>query len=686
MHTVVAHSASGGMVPLPPSARDRVVKRTSARAERRRKSTSSGPPSSPEPVRKASRPGPRTSGKAAPEPRSLAWIGWIALPLALLLTIALAWRQETSIDLGFHVASGRWILEHAAWPKTDSFTYTLGGRPYIDMHGLFQVVVALLYDAGGLMAVGILRVLMLVATVALMWPRLRVRDGTSSIAALFVMVPSLLAWEIRFMIRPELVTYLCLAAMLLLLERHRDTGRALWAWLCVPVQAVWVYGHALSMFGILVLGAWALTTTITRRREPETVRLTWLVLLAAAVVLMANPYGIQGVKFLWNLRTRLQEGNPFGESIGELASPFSSLAAGFLPILVMRGLLAASALLVLARIRRFSAFELILIVVLGWLAATHIRNVGLFVVAAAPWLGRELGSLWPRKVPARRVTPWLGGAGAVAVGLLIATIIGGSYYARDQRPMRFGYRASDASYPTGVIERFATGEVRGPIFNALDFGGYLLLHLWPRERVFIDGRLEVAGEAFFREYQRIMSGPGWAKMVARHRPQAVVIPYAYSGLAQHLAADSTWRLVDADGVSVLFVATDGPNAGVAARHVGTVLAVKDSAAADTSALLPWRTSNVLTRTFGPRRFPFLAWGRANAMVVLGRDEAARRDYARALREADADEPVLVRNYALICEQMGRRAEALAWYRRLLALAPRDAVGREGLARLAGSGP
>ena len=81
----------------------------------------------------------------------------------------LAWRTESSRDFGYHLATGRWILEHRSWPTVDSFTYTLSGRPYIDMHGLFQIALALAYR-GGMIGIGLLRVAFALATFAITAP------------------------------------------------------------------------------------------------------------------------------------------------------------------------------------------------------------------------------------------------------------------------------------------------------------------------------------------------------------------------------------------------------------------------------------------------------------------------------------------------------------------------------------
>src|SRR5713226_10108577 len=62
----------------------------------------------------------------------------------------------------------QWILEHRSWPRVDPFTYTLLGRPYIDMHGLFQIALALAYR-GGMIGIGLLRVAFALATFAILW-------------------------------------------------------------------------------------------------------------------------------------------------------------------------------------------------------------------------------------------------------------------------------------------------------------------------------------------------------------------------------------------------------------------------------------------------------------------------------------------------------------------------------------
>ena len=192
-------------------------------------------------------------------PRSIARLYLVLVGLALAcLAGVFAWREESSLDFGFHLATGRYILAHHAWPHTDIFTYTVASHPYIDMHGLFQIALAWAESAGAATGIGALRVASVLAALALLalhaWRR-GVRAPEAYACGIGL---ALCAWEIRFFARPELATYVCLAALLLLLRRHAEDGRARWLAAIPLVQLVWTYAHALTLFGPAIVAAYAL--------------------------------------------------------------------------------------------------------------------------------------------------------------------------------------------------------------------------------------------------------------------------------------------------------------------------------------------------------------------------------------------------------------------------------------------
>jgi hypothetical protein len=656
--------------------RERSERRAASRAPKH-----APPEARPRPA--APRPGP----PAIPKPRGGGIERAIILGLVLGLAALLAWREETSLDLGFHLATGRTILDHHTWPRVDEFTYTVAGRPYVDMHGLFQVAIALAERAGGFAGIGLFRVAMIVLATGFVWAAARRRGVDSPILLAAGFVLGLAAWELRFFARPELASYLALAIMLYGLRRHWESGD--WRWLAamVPLQLVWVYSHALSSIGIAVLGLYALASL---RRPSRPAWAPWLALAAAAAVMFLNPYGATGIEFLWHLRTRLSEENPFAQTISELSSPWSAEARAFWPVRAFVVLLAGGAAAVLLSIRRLPLFDTLLFALFGALALSAIRNIGLFVVAALP-VALAAATAMRGDAKRRRAggSPRASriGFGIAVLGILVfgELVWAGGWYAANRRPERFGCGPSPATYPLDTVRYLREHALRGPIYNHLNFGGYLIGELWPQERVFADGRLEVMGEDFFKRYLDINAGPGWAAMMTRYDPNIALIPITSPQQMNRLAKDPAWQMAAMDGVAVLFLRARPENSALIAEAQARFAALRAAGEASPTylppPLPPWPV-----RLFGPRPFPWTAWGRGNGLYALHEYAAAQEEFRRGLERTRQGEVPLAINYAAAAFHRGRSLEAVAWYRRVLELDSDNPLARERLGKLASGAP
>lgn len=610
-----------------------------------------------------------------------------AFLLILILAAALAWRQEVSLDLGFHLASGRWILEHGSWPETDPFTYTVADHPYIDMHGLFQVLLAMVERAWGLTGIGLLRLALVLGATGFVLATARRRGVCSPSLLLGGLALGLMAWEMRFFARPELVTYLFLAVELYLLRRHAEDGRP--GWLCAlpPVQLLWTYGHALSLFGPAVLALYALAGLLGERRRD---RRPWIALGLSLLALCMNPYGLRGVAFMLHLGTRMESENLFAGTISELASPFAASVHQLSPILAFKLLLPLTLIAALARVRRPRPFELGLVVVFAILAGLAVRNISLFVVATLP-LTLETGQAFLDRLrqrpllPPRLMRPASVGASALTVVLvlvLLARVMSSAHYTDERRPTAFGRGLSAAVYPLGTVSYLVEKGVSGPLYNHLNFGGYLIGRLWPEEKVFIDGRLEVMGEEFYQESLRINAGPGWPAMMERVDPKAALVPHTFLNLVQRLDRDPEWALVELDGVAALFLRVTPEHAPLLAEARRAWAERRREALESAPPLKPRRGLPWTVRWLGRRSFPWEAYGRGNALYGLGLFAEARAEFLRGLREAGRDFAPLAGNLAAACFRLGRREESLTWYRRVLELDPDYPKARERLSLLA----
>ena len=76
-------------------------------------------------------------------------------------------------DIYWHLRTGQIIRQTGEVPRTDIFTYTREGAPWIDLHWIFQVGVSRLFERGGAVALNLakcavtcLAVLILITTSA----------------------------------------------------------------------------------------------------------------------------------------------------------------------------------------------------------------------------------------------------------------------------------------------------------------------------------------------------------------------------------------------------------------------------------------------------------------------------------------------------------------------------------------
>jgi hypothetical protein len=103
--------------------------------------------------------------------------------------------------------------------------------------------------------------------------------------------------------RVLLLGWLCMVALLLLLDRFQRTGKGLW--LLPPLFALWINLHASWVFGMVVLaltigaglveGEWGLV--VAQRWKPEEVRKLLLAFAASAAALFVNPFGYKLVLY-----------------------------------------------------------------------------------------------------------------------------------------------------------------------------------------------------------------------------------------------------------------------------------------------------------------------------------------------------------------------------------------------------
>jgi hypothetical protein len=108
-------------------------------------------------------------------------------------------------------------------------------------------------------------------------------------------------------------------------------------------------------------------------------------------------------------------------------------------------------------------------------------------------------------------------------------------------------------YPVQAVEYLRQHPVRGPIFNAYGYGGYLVGKL-PEQPVFIDGRGDLYERGgIFGEYIEVSDmKPAAFRILDQHHIEACLLERK-DALSTALGAMPGWELRYSDALSALYV-------------------------------------------------------------------------------------------------------------------------------------
>jgi hypothetical protein len=632
------------------------------------------------------------------------------LPVLLFVGAAIAGLTPVADgDIYWHLAAGREIMRGHAWLYSDPFSVSAAGRPWIDVHWLFQLAVYALHCAGGLWALLGAKCLLIGLGAVLLYAaverRARPLFVASCLAALF-------AARHLLLMRPVIVSLVLLACFFLQLERFRRSGRIAALAPLPAVQVLWSNCQGLSALGPALVLAYALAAWswlwLGQRTwfafAPETApalparaharALAGLLALCVGASLV-TPYGLSGFTLPANLLARLvpATGNPY-EQVAENVPPFAldrTIASQFWHVKWFIGWLALS----YALSRRVVLSHLLLVLGFGALALMSNRNVLLFYWVASPIAASQLMPAarralfaW-RRYRAPRIARFVSRAGLTGLLALMITAAAREPNLGEPVPFRF---------PTASAPRIAQHPGQGAIFCADQQGGYLIWALYPRWKPYLDTRLGLRTAAQFSEYLALADSPErFGQFARQHGFSYAVLPVGYPdrylGLISYLYRHPDWRLIFTDGAEVLFAHRElAPSGWNLAESKTTDRVLADmhrrytaSPRLHDAALVQFAMLDVAVSEFAQAQ-RVLSHSRSPAGLALrARTWLAAGDMDPALELGEQRASVVkddVRNLvlmALIYGHRGRLQSSLDYLRQALAIDPLDG---EALALLA----
>jgi len=478
---------------------------------------------------------------------TLAWLfmgvyGWTAL--------------LADADVGWHIRTGEYILDHHRVPHQDLYSFSRPGAPWYAWEWLSDVIFGSLHRLAGLKGVVLIAgvVIALFATTLIrrmMW------RGVNLLVAMLVALLGVGSSTVHFLARPHVFTLLLLSISIWIIEadRRRESSRIWWL---VPIMLVWTNLHGGFLVMIAALGMATVGETIEGtliRDWSRSIRYAALTAACAAVTLV-NPYG-------YGLHRHVLEylrSDWIRSVVQEFQSPsFRNESMLQFEGLLFVGLMAAGALL-----RRRQVVEGLWIVFFAYLSLSSVRHIPVFITVAAPLIAAEVASWWKGWVSRasqnspvgildqmatdlapgfRRTSAW------PAVAVLALALTGAPFHWPKDFP--------EEVFPVQMLRAHEAEILHGRLFTTDQWADYII-YRHPEQKVFIDGRSDFYGPEIGNQYLRLMNGGwDWERVIEKNKFTAALLPVD-NPLSQLLKQRAEWRVIADDGKGILLALRPTP--------------------------------------------------------------------------------------------------------------------------------
>lgn len=474
--------------------------------------------------------------------------------LALISIMAMAINPSVANDTWWHLRAGEEILERGEILKSDPFSLTRQGQPWIYPGWLSQVVLFKIFDWFSYAGLNIFTGVMIFIAFIFVW---RVLDGRDLLKA-FLLLLAVSASSVYWSARPQIISFALSGVTIFLLERWRN-GKSRDLWFFPLVMILWVNVHGGFAIGFIFVGLYLISKLIDvaieliddRTRFPDIwqeqgkyITTGILVILVSLVAVILNPNG--AAMLIYPFKTISIQA--LQDYIAEWQTP-DFHGRETLPFLAMFFMTWIS--LALSR-RKIFAVDVLVPLVLGYLSLTAGRNIALFSLATLPILFRHTSSITDHVISKikpgedfsenlMRILNWT---------LLILFIVAASLKIARELPDEINVERVLEQIPVEAFELIEREQFAGELFNSYNWGGYVVWKLYPEYLSFVDGRTDLFGDEILDQYFNIwLAGSGWEQELMRWEIQLVMIE-PHAPLSQALKG-SGWILQFEDSRAVV---------------------------------------------------------------------------------------------------------------------------------------
>ncbi|HQP16827.1 MAG TPA: hypothetical protein PLB59_12770 [Bacteroidales bacterium] len=466
-------------------------------------------------------------------------------------------------DLGRHIKNGEVIVNTGKIIPANYYSYTEPDFPVVYHHWGSGVVFYLIQKIMGFAGLSIIYCLLSALAVFLLYKTAENKSHPYVAFLFFILCIPLIA--MRTEIRPEVFSLLFMAIYIYLFELFVSSKIHIRTLLItLPLlQLLWVNLHIFFVFGLIIAGVY-IAYIWWLRKNKETNKLLLLLSGLLIGVCFINPYGLQGVL------TPLTIFNNYAYMVAENQSVFFMQNRFGNGVYIHYEVVTLLTVLLMLWYLKKSGFKpgtvwfvlvlLLLFVASGYKAIRLIPFAGAMLLAFAPGIFMPLTAN--------------SGAGfkksLTILSLIAAIVLTMVYFAKKDTYLSLKKSGRGFGIYKGInnsADFFKANHFKGPVFNNYDIGGYLIYHLFPENRVFIDNRPEAYSTDFFEKVYNPMleKETVWQQFDKKYQFNCIYFfrldetPFGQPFIIKRINDRGTWAPVYVDDAAIILLKRNARN-------------------------------------------------------------------------------------------------------------------------------
>lgn len=496
------------------------------------------------------------------------------ISLVVVLGVSLMVKIDpVTADIGRHIKNGEIILsgnsdDRSALLTTNYYSYTQESSPFVNHHWLSGVIFFILYSLIGFTSLSIFYILCILVAFYLVIDI--IKNKIHPIAVFLISLIAIPVIASRAEVRPEVFTYLFVSLFVWLCFKYSENAIDKKWLLALPVlQLLWVNLHIGFIFGPFIIGVYLITFIL--QKDFIKVKYIGLALLSSFLAMFVNPSHIYGAIYpfkifgAYSYKVMENQSISFLENLG-----IGNLYTFFAYKALLGSVLVSYISAAYVNWKKVSLPILIYGIVFGLMGWASIRDFPLFGLISIIAIAMNLSTIYDDKNIKLGFTR---NENFIAL-ITVVTILAGSVLITGliaDRSKNFGIGVAEGIEK--AAEFFKKNNLKGPIFNNYDIGGYLIYNLFPTEKVYFDNRPEAYSKKFVNEeYIKALENPEvFNEIDKKYKFNAIFYYYRdYTPWGQTFITnkvfDPSWAPVYADKSIIILLKRNGENMPVIKKY------------------------------------------------------------------------------------------------------------------------